>query len=137
MSGGDSGEEGVVTGINVTPLVDVVLVLLIIFMVTAHFTPGHSELKVHLPRAAAAEAGSSAGLMVSLDDQGQLFLMEEMVDLHGLKANLEREVKGNPLLRVTVAADGRVPYQQVVRLLDTIKQSGVARVALASERSEP
>mgnify|MGYP003395122999 CR=1 FL=1 len=69
MSGSDSGDDGVVTGINVTPLVDVVLVLLIIFMVTAHFT-SNGELKINLPKSAAAEAPpTAAGLIVSLDGE--------------------------------------------------------------------
>ncbi|TAK07960.1 MAG: biopolymer transporter ExbD [Candidatus Manganitrophaceae bacterium] len=135
MSGQDSGDDGVVTGINVTPLVDVVLVLLIIFMITAHLT-SHGELKINLPRTAGAELSpTSTGLTVSLDGEGRLFLMEEAVDLNGLKANLAREAELNPGVRVTLAAEGRIPYQQVVKVLDTIKQSGVTRVALASEQS--
>lgn len=134
MSGSDSGDDGVVTGINVTPLVDVVLVLLIIFMVTAHFT-SNGELKINLPKTAAAEAPSTAaGLIVSLDGEGRLFLMEEAADLNGLKANLASEAELNPGVRVTLAADGRIQYQQVVGVLDAIKQSGVTRVSLASEQ---
>lgn len=134
MSGSDSGDDGVVTGINVTPLVDVVLVLLIIFMVTAHFT-SNGELKINLPKTAAAEAPpTAAGLIVSLDGEGRLFLMEEAVDLNGLKANLAREAELNPGVRVTLAADGGIHYQQVVGVLDAIKQSGVTRVSLASEQ---
>lgn len=138
MSVQDSGDDGMVTGINVTPLVDVVLVLLIILMVTAQFT-SNSELKINLPKTAAAEAASaSVGLTVLLDGQGRLFLMKEEVDLNGLKDNLSRETKLNPGVRVTLAADGRMSYEQVVRVLDAIKQSGVTRVALASEQgSEP
>ncbi len=134
MSAQNSGDDGVVTGINVTPLVDVVLVLLIILMVTAQFT-SNGELKINLPKTAAAEAPSqAAGLTVLLDGQGQLFLMEEAVDLNGLKASLAREAELNSSVRVTLAADGRLPYQQVVGVLDAIKQSGVTRVALASEK---
>jgi biopolymer transport protein ExbD len=133
MSAQNSGDDGIVTGINVTPLVDVVLVLLIILMVTAQFT-SHSDLKINLPRTAAAEASPAAGLLISLNGQGQLFLMEERVDLNGLQDNLAREAKLNPGVRVTVAADGRIDYQQVVNVLDAIKQSGVTRVALASEQ---
>ena len=69
-----------------------------------------------------------------LDGEGRLFLMEEAVDLNGLKANLAREAELNPGVRVTLAADGRIHYQQVVGVLDAIKQSGVTRVALASEQ---
>ncbi|MDC4225274.1 MAG: biopolymer transporter ExbD [Candidatus Manganitrophus sp.] len=73
-------------------------------------------------------------MMVSLDGEGRLFLMEEAVDLNGLKANLAREAELNPGVRVTLAADGRIHYQQVVGVLDAIKQSGVTRVSLASEQ---
>jgi biopolymer transport protein ExbD len=72
--------------------------------------------------------------MVSLNDQGALFLMEEPVDLNGLRANLEREVGLNPGVRVTVAADGQVSYEQVIGVLDAVKQSGITKVALASQQ---
>lgn len=130
-----SNDDGVVTGINVTPMVDVMLVLLIIFMVTTQFV-SESGLKINLPKTATAEASSTASVMVSIDEQGELFLMDEAVDISGLKANLAREVKVNSDIRVTVAADGQIPYRQVMSVLDAIKQSGVTRVALASEPTE-
>src|SRR5262249_31362792 len=132
MTAPDSDNDGTITGINVTPMVDVMLVLLIIFMVTTHFV-SDSGLKVNLPRAAASEASPDRSLTVSLDELGRLFLMKEEVDLNGLKANLTREANLNTGLRVTIAADGRIPYQQVVTVLDAVKQSGVTKVALASE----
>jgi biopolymer transport protein ExbD len=126
-------DDGVVTGINITPMVDVMLVLLIIFMVTTQFV-SESGLKINLPKAATTEASPTASLMVSLNDQGALFLMEEPVDLNGLRANLEREVGLNPGVRVTVAADGQVSYEQVIGVLDAVKQSGITKVALASQQ---
>ncbi len=129
----DNHDDGVVTGINVTPMVDVMLVLLIIFMVTTQFV-SESGLKINLPKAATAEASPTASLMVSLNQQGELFLMEEPVDLNGLKANLKREVGLNPSVKVTVAADGQVAYDQVIGVLDAVKQSGITKVALASQQ---
>lgn len=133
MSAMETADDGMVTGINVTPLVDIMLVLLIVFMVTAHFIT-ESGLKVNLPKAATAEAPASASLMVSADSAGTLQLMGQTVDLNGLKANLAREAKRDAGVRVTLAADGGLPYRQVVGMLDAIKQAGVTRVALASER---
>jgi biopolymer transport protein ExbD len=136
MSAPDSAhadDDGVVSGINVTPMVDVMLVLLIIFMVTTQFA-SESGLKINLPKAATAELTPTASLMVSLNQQGELFLMEEPVDLNGLKANLKREVGLNPGVRVTVAAGGQVTYDQVIGVLDAVKQSGITKVALASQR---
>lgn len=129
----ENNDDGVVTGINVTPMVDVMLVLLIIFMVTTQFV-SESGLKINLPKAATAEASPTASLMVSLNQQGELFLMEEPVDLNGLKANLEREAVLNPGVRVTVAADGQVAYEQVIGVLDAVKQSGITKVALAAQQ---
>ncbi len=138
MSASDSTEnndDGVVTGINVAPMVDVMLVLLIIFMVTTQFV-SESGLKINLPKTATAEASSTASMTVSIDKQGELFLTEGAVDLNGLRENLAREVKRNSEVRVTLAADGQIPYRQVMSVLDAIRQSGVTRVALASEPME-
>ncbi len=129
----DLDNDGVVTGINVTPLVDIMLVLLIVFMVTAHFVQD-SGLKINLPKAAAGETAATAALTVTMDEKGTLRLMGTEVDLNGLKANLERESQMNPGVRVTVAADQDLPYRTIVGLLDTIKQAGVTRVALAAEK---
>lgn len=129
----EADQEGVVTGINVTPLVDIMLVLLIIFMVTAHFVQD-SGLKINLPKAATTEASATASLMVSLDDKGAIRLLDNEVDLNGLKTNLAREAKINPGVRVTVAADQSLPYRDIVAILDSIKQAGVTRVALAAEK---
>lgn len=130
----DSDNDGVVTGINVTPLVDIMLVLLIVFMVTAHFVQD-SGLKINLPKAETIEAvTATAALTVTMDDKGALRLMDSDVDLNGLKANLEREAKLNPGVRVTLAADQDLPYRYIVGVLDLIKQAGVTRVALAAEK---
>lgn len=129
----ENEQEGVVTGINVTPLVDIMLVLLIVFMVTAHFVQD-SGIKINLPKAATSEAATTASLVVTLDSKGVIRLVENEVDLNGLRANLERESKINPGLRVTLAADQDLSYRKIVQVLDLIKQSGVTRVALASEK---
>lgn len=129
----ESEQDGVVTGINVTPLVDIMLVLLIVFMVTAHFV-ADSGLKINLPKAATTEASSTASLTVTMDNAGRIHLLDTEVDLNGLKANLAREAGINPGVRVTLAADQSLPYRDIVAVLDLIKQAGVTRVALASEK---
>lgn len=129
----DTDNDGVVTGINVTPLVDIMLVLLIVFMVTAHFVQD-SGLKINLPKSATGDATPTASLIVTMDDKGALRLMDNDVDLNGLKANLAREASVNPGLRVTLAADQNLPYRDIVAVLDSIKQTGVTRVALAAEK---
>jgi biopolymer transport protein ExbD len=109
------------------------LVLLIIFMVTAHFVQD-SGVKVNLPKAATSESATTAALTVTMSKDGGIRLMDQPVDLNGLKANLERESKIDPGVRVTLAADESLPYRDIVGVLDLIKQSGVTRVALAAEK---
>lgn len=132
MQAGHGGRK-IVDGINVTPMVDITLVLLIIFMVTASFV-AESGLKVNLPNAATTEAAATASLTVTMTRDGGLHLMKDPVDDRGLASNLAREVRLNPGVRVTLAADRGLPYGDVVRVLDVIKGAGVTRVALASQR---
>jgi biopolymer transport protein ExbD len=127
------GDEDLVTGINVTPLVDITLVLLIIFMVTATFVT-EQGLKVDLPKAATTEASPTPALTVTLGADGRLRLMKLDVDLAGLRANLEHEVKLNPAVKVLFKAHKDLSYEKVAGVLDCIKASGVKRVALAMER---
>lgn len=126
-------DDGIVTGINVTPLVDITLVLLIIFMVTAHFV-SDTGIKVQLPKAAAAELAPTPALTVTVAKNGDILLMAQKVDLYGLKANMAREAAINPGVRVVVAADEELVYKNVVKVLDIIKGAGVTRVALSSEK---
>lgn len=129
----DTEADGVVTGINVTPLVDITLVLLIIFMVTAHFVTD-TGVKVNLPKAAAAEVNPTPALTLNVAKSGDLSLMGQKVDANGLRANMAREARLNPGVRVVVAADEALIYKDVVKILDLIKQAGVTRVALSSEK---
>lgn len=129
----DLGPDGTVTGINVTPLVDIMLVLLVVFMVTAHFVQD-ANIKINLPKTAAADAPATAALVVSVDRDGGLRLTDEMLDLAALKARLTPLAKADPGVRVTLAADQDIPYKSVVSVLDAIKEAGVTRVALAAQR---
>lgn len=130
---GELESDGTVTGINVTPLVDIMLVLLIVFMVTAHFVQ-ESALKISLPKAAASDASPTAALMLSVDRSGSLRLADEALDLPAVKARLTPLAKADPGIRVTVAADEELPYKAVVAVLDAVKEAGVTRVALAAQR---
>ena len=126
-------DDGTVTGINVTPMVDIMLVLLIVFMVTSSFV-SESFLKINVPKVADAETSSTPSLSVTMDEKGDVFLKNGKQDVEGLKAGLIREVGLNPNVRVTLKADNRLPYQKVVEILDVIKQAGVSRVALAAQK---
>ena len=131
QSGSEDGD--LVTGINVTPLVDITLVLLIIFMVTATFVT-EQGLQVNLPKVQARETAPTPALTITLGKDGGLRLMKLDVDVAGLRANLAREVQINPNIKVLVRAHKDLPYERVAEVLDAVKLAGVQKAALAMDR---
>lgn len=128
----DSGDDEI-TGINVTPLVDVVLVLLIIFMVTANFIV-RETMEVDLPRAANAGETVQGLLAVVMDKQGRLYLDGEQVSEGQLVAKVAETVKKDAETRAILSADQSLPYGEVMHLIDVVKGQGVSRFALNIEK---
>ena len=128
----DSGDDEI-TGINVTPLVDVVLVLLIIFMVTANFIV-RETMEVDLPRAANAGETVQGLLAVVMDKQGRLYLDGEEVSEAQLRVKVAEGVKRDPETRAILSADQALPYGEVMHLIDVVKGEGVTRFALNIEK---
>lgn len=126
------GENDTVTGINVTPMVDITLVLLIIFMVTASFV-SEQALQVRLPKVEAAEKAPTPAITVTLGAEGEIKVMKEATDLNGLLQRMRLEAGMNPLVKVLVKADGTLPYDKVAEALGAVKQAGVRNVALSVE----
>lgn len=125
-----------ITGINVTPLVDITLVLLIIFMVTAKLVVSRA-MPLDLPKAATgSEVQQVFALSLRADGStyvdGQATPRDQDV-LRLAKSALHKQ----PELRAVVQADGSVPHQRVMRALDVLRQSGVARVAFAVQKGPP
>jgi len=132
---GDRGRRGLVAEINVTPLVDVMLVLLIIFMVTAPMmTQG---LEVDLPETTAkALRQQEKPLLVSLNKDGIIYLGKVKVNASFLKqqlASMTAEEKKRPIY---LRADKRVPYGLVVALMTDIKQSGFDKLGMITRPSD-
>jgi biopolymer transport protein ExbD len=133
MSANYIDDDGTVTGINVTPMVDIMLVLLIVFMVTANFV-SEQGLKISVPKTQDTETSTTVSLSVAVNEKGELLFKSARTTVENLKAALVREVSVNPNTRVTLAADSKLPYQQVINVLDVIKQAGITKVALATEK---
>jgi len=126
---GGGGDEPI-TDINVTPLVDIILVVLIIFMVTATtdiFTP---SIKVNLPEAATGEATEVTSLGLQLTNDGKLHLDGEEIDEAALRAAIQAAHAEDEEVTCLIAADTEVPHGRVVWLLDVVKQEGVAKFAI-------
>jgi biopolymer transport protein ExbD len=126
-------DQNVVSGINVTPLVDITLVLLIIFMVTATFV-SEQGLKVNLPKVLTRENAPSPAITVALDKSGKLRLMKKDVTLEELKTQMAVEARLDPTVKILVKIDKDLPYASVAEVLDAIKLAGVNKVALAMDR---
>ena len=126
-------DRGLVTGINVTPMVDITLVLLIIFMVTATFI-SEQALQVHLPKVVKEEKAPQPALVVTLGSKGELKFNQKNIDLGGLTQQMTVETSISPEVKVILKADKSIPYEQLAQVLDAIKLGGVQKVALAMDR---
>ncbi|MEP6654564.1 MAG: biopolymer transporter ExbD [Myxococcales bacterium] len=121
-----------ISGINVTPLVDITLVLLIIFMVTATVIV-NSGIKVDLPKAASGADQVRTTLALTLTKDGTLYLNGEKSSDDAVAAYIARTLPATPDLQAVIAADRVVPHGQVVHLIDLVKRTGVRRFAINVE----
>jgi biopolymer transport protein ExbD len=133
-SGAFGGEEsgGMIVDINVTPLVDITLVLLIIFMVTASLIVSPS-IKVDLPKAASGSDQAKTTLAVTLAKDRSLYLNGEHSSDAAIVKFIGDTLPGNPDLQAVIAADTVVPHGDVVHLIDLVKRAGVHRFAINVE----
>ena len=119
--------------INVTPLVDVMLVLLIVFMVTAPMIT--SGVNVNLPQANAKPVNSdSTPITITVNAQDQIYLQNSQVQLTNLVATLQQISQNNPDRRVFVRGDKDVSYGDMLQVMATITQGGFTHVALLAQQ---
>jgi len=125
----------VISQINVTPFVDVMLVLLIVFMITAPLlTVGVS---VDLPKTKASQLNSKGDpIIVSIKKNGELYIQEREIDILKLLPRLKAISSGNKNLRIYVRGDKDVPYGLVLDTIAKIKSSGFKKVALVAKLQE-
>ena len=128
-SGEDDLGSQTISGINVTPLVDITLVLLIIFMVTATVIVS-SGIKVELPKAASGSDQTRTTLALTLDKAGTLYLNGQKSDDQAVTRHIAQTLPTNPELQAVIAADRVVPHGDVVHLIDLVKRAGVRRFAI-------
>jgi len=129
MAGGASQDDDeLITQINVTPLVDVVLVLLIILMVTATAIVSKT-IPMELPTAASGE-GTPTTIAVSIDPDGSLYLDRDPVDEAGLRERVRAAHAQDPDVRVVLAAAGSVTHATVVHVIDLLRLEHVTKFAI-------
>jgi biopolymer transport protein ExbD len=131
MAGGaGDGDEDMIAGINVTPLVDVVLVLLIILMVTAQYAAEKDTIPMDLPQASSGDTAQPTTLSVSIDKDGKYFINAEPLDLEQMRSRVRDAHKKDADTRAVIAADGRVSHAQVIKVIDLLRQEKVTKFAI-------
>jgi biopolymer transport protein ExbD len=132
-SGND--DDGLISGINVTPLVDVTLVLLIIFMVTAKIIVSQG-MPMDLPKAATGEALQTV-FSVELSADGKTRVDSEAIASDEAISPLAKTAKSkNAEIRAVIRADRKVEHGRVIHVLDLLKRSGIAKIAFAVTPSQ-
>lgn len=122
--------------INMTPLIDVMLVLLVIFMMTAPLMT--SNLKLELPKADGAQPNDTLQFIsVALDPQGRLYFGEEQLEMPAFAARIGAAAKRNPTTEVQLRADKAVPYGRVAELIGLVQKAGLSRIGFVTEPVVP
>jgi len=128
-------DDEAITGINVTPLVDITLVLLIIFMVTARLIAGQG-IPLDLPKAATAGVTQTT-LTVAVDANGSISANgKPVVGEQALFDQARRAVRDNPLLRTVISASSATNHGSVMGVVDTLRKAGATRIAFAATKVE-
>lgn len=132
-AGGDHDDS--ISDINVIPLVDIILVVLIIFMVTAPMIMKPS-INVNLPKAVSGDASTPSQLSISIAQGGVLNLNGNKATEDDISAKAQQEVGKNAEIQAIIAADKDVPHGTVVHIIDVVKSAGVKKFAISIEKSK-
>lgn len=134
---GDFADEGSapISAINVTPFVDVVLVLLVIFMITAPAMM-RDTLGIRLPKASSTEGAQAQTLAVAINEQGQILLNGKLSSSDELQLEAASAIKANPAVQALIAADENSKHSALVSVIDTLKSAGLERFAIQVSRPE-
>lgn len=122
--------------INMTPLIDVMLVLLVIFMISAPLIT--ASLKLDLPQAEAATASDTPDFIsVAIDPKGALYVDEKPLSASDFETRITRAAESNPHTEVRLRADKTVPYGRVAELIGVVQKAGLTRIGFVTEPPAP
>jgi biopolymer transport protein ExbD len=141
MAASKHDDDGLFAHINVTPLVDITLVLLVVFMVAAPLIVSAPSIKVALPRAVTAESTQASTLVLSLQRQSaggyKLFENGRETSESSIRSKVPPMVKKDPELQAIIAADRGIEYGDVMHVVDLVRELGVSKFALNAESGLP
>jgi biopolymer transport protein ExbD len=121
--------------INITPMLDVVFIMLIFFIVTASFVK-EAGVDVKRPGAVTAETKGMASIFIAITEEGDIWIDRRMVDVRTVQANIERLLAENPKGSVIIQADRESKNGLLVQVMDAAKLAGVQDISIAAERIE-
>ena len=117
--------------INMTPMLDIVFIMLIFFIVTASFVK-ESGIDVNRPSAVTAERKEQASILVAIDEKGSVWMDKRVIDVRAVRANIERARAENPQGGVVIQADKNSRNGLLVQVMDAARQAGVENVSIAA-----
>ncbi|PLT24042.1 biopolymer transporter ExbD, partial [Pseudoalteromonas sp. MelDa3] len=123
----DEAEE-----INMTPMLDVVFIMLIFFIVTASFVK-ESGIDVNRPEAATAVKKERANILVAISDTGEIWINKRQIDIRAVQANIERLKAENPQGSVVIQADKKSTTDTLIKVMDAARAAGVFDVSIAAQ----
>ena len=128
-----AAEQEEESAIDITPMLDIVFIMLIFFIVTATLVK-ESGIDVNRPDAQTATQQDRANILIAIDSSGAIFIDRRRVEIDSLRANIERLHAENPQGTVVIQADEAASTKQLVAVMDASRQAGVYEVAIATER---
>lgn len=131
--GSDKNEDGIISDINITPMVDIMLVLLVIFMVTANFLKKES-ININLPKVAQSDPNIKESTQIALTRDGKFFIEGKSATEMEIVSTISREAKYRPNMRVTLSADENLSYGSVSRLMGVLRKCGIRHIALSVKK---
>lgn len=117
--------------INVVPLVDVVLVLLIIFMLTAPII--QSGIEINVPKTKTVKELTQERILVSIDREQKLFLNDDPININELEPRLKKKIKDPSLAMIYLRADEEVPFGTIAKVMDRAKIAGVENISVVTQ----
>ncbi|GAB6094969.1 biopolymer transporter ExbD [Desulfatiferula olefinivorans] len=136
MGSFQDNQDEIITGINITPLVDIMLVLLIIFMMVSSIVDVHG-ITVELPQAATGDDVQAKTVSVMISPSGDYYLAGERQDsFEALTANLDARKRSEPDIQVAISADRKTCHGDVIRVIDMVRTLDIARFAINVEYLE-
>jgi biopolymer transport protein ExbD/biopolymer transport protein TolR len=120
--------------INIIPLVDVVLVLLIIFMLTAPVI--QSGIEINVPKTRQVKELTQQRILIQIDREQRLYLQSEPININQLGGKLKEKIKDPAQAKIYLRADEEVPFGTIAKVMDTAKQAGVENISVVTQPLE-